>query len=140
MDSHSRNDFHPVYKGLRIFGFAVIGLVSAVIFGLLFGYFVELIWNWLMPPLFKLGQITYMQACALVILARLIFGSFRHSHGDGHHYHHHPQQCYPRRWYHYEYERRDLKDWECYDAWWREEGKTAFENYIAKMEHKDKES
>jgi hypothetical protein len=140
MYSHSENHFHPAYKGLRILGLAIFGLFTAVIFGLLFGYFVELIWNWLMPSLFKLGEITYLQAFALVILARLIFGSFGHSHGGGYHYHQPPYHYSSHRWPYHEYEKRNSKEWECYDLWWHEEGKTAFENYMAKMEHKEKES
>ncbi len=139
MGLHSSNRFHPAYKGLRILGIAIIGLVTAVIFGLLFGFFVERIWNWLMPSLFKLGKITYWQAFALVILARLIFGSFGHSHGDAHHYpsHHYPRDRYPHRWHYYEYRKENLKDWQCYDLWWREEGKDAFENYLSKKGHED---
>ncbi|HBF37419.1 MAG TPA: hypothetical protein DDW50_08880 [Firmicutes bacterium] len=138
MYSHSRDHFHPLGKGLRIFGWAIIGLVTAIIFGLLFGYFVELLWNWLMPSLFKFPTITYLQAFALVILARLIFGSLGHNHGEGYHHprpHHFYSHCQ-----HHEWNKRNWNNWEGYDAWWREEGKTAFENYIiAKAEHKDKE-
>jgi sterol desaturase/sphingolipid hydroxylase (fatty acid hydroxylase superfamily) len=139
---HSEKDypkFHPFQKGVRIFGMAIIGVITAIFFGLLFGYFVELLWNWLMPSVFKLGKITYWQAFGLVLMARLIFGSIGHDHGGGryHRDYHHP----------YYYWRRNCdirginwRDWEYYDSWWREEGKTAFENYIAKVEHKNGES
>lgn len=140
MNSHSRNQIHPAYKGLRILGLAIFGLVTAVIFGLLFGFFVERIWNWLMPSLFKLGKITYWQAFALVILARLIFGSFGHGHGEAYRQPaHHLRYGYPHHWRYYEYRKRDVKDWQCYDLWWREEGKAAFENYLSQKGHKDEE-
>jgi hypothetical protein len=122
--------YHPWGKAVRIIGMVIFGLVTAVIFGLLFGYFVELLWNWLMPTIFKLGLINYWQGFGIVILARLIFGGFGHDH-------------YGRR-DHYQYWNRhsgyDQNRWhyrEHYDRWWHEEGKNAFEEYIAKREHKE---
>ena len=91
-----------------------------------------------MPSLFKLGKITYLQAFALVILARLIFGSF--GHGQQYHHHPHPHRYYQHYLHGHEYRNRNLRDWKCYDLWWREEGKAAFDNYMTKMEHQDKES
>jgi len=44
-------------------------------FALAFGWFVMLLWNWLMPAIFGLGAITYWQAFGLVVLAKLIFGA-----------------------------------------------------------------
>jgi len=34
-----------------------------------------LLWNWLVPDLFGLPQINWLQAIALVFLARIIFGN-----------------------------------------------------------------
>ena len=47
----------------------VIMLLSA----LLFGWIVMLLWNWLMPVIFKLPEINWLQACGLNILCGLIF-------------------------------------------------------------------
>jgi len=44
--------------GMRIAGFVILGVVGAAVFALAFGYFVMLLWNWLMPSIFGLGQIT----------------------------------------------------------------------------------
>jgi hypothetical protein len=38
------------------------GIILAVAMAFLFGYFVMLLWNWLMPVLFGLKIITYWQA------------------------------------------------------------------------------
>jgi hypothetical protein len=122
--------FHPLGKGLRIIGMIIFGLVSAVIFGLLFGYFVELLWNWLMPPIFQLGPINYWQGFGIIILARLIFGSFGHDH-----YGRHDHYQYWRR--HSEYDCNRLYHRESYERWWHEAGKDAFEEYIAKHEHNE---
>lgn len=47
----------------------------AISLALLFGYPVMLLWNWIMPDLFKLPLITFWQAVGLVVLSRLLFGS-----------------------------------------------------------------
>jgi hypothetical protein len=39
-----------------------------------FGVAVMLLWHALMPQIFGLGQINYLQAAGLLILARLLFG------------------------------------------------------------------
>lgn len=45
----------------------------------IFGGGTMLLWNVLMPTLFALPVITFLQACGLVILARLLFGSHAHA-------------------------------------------------------------
>ena len=62
-------------RALRIAGFAVLGVTGAALFALAFGYFVMLLWNWLMPSIFHLGEIGYWQAFGIVILAKLLFGA-----------------------------------------------------------------
>jgi len=49
-----------------------------------FGYVTMLLWNALLPVIFHLPMITFWQAVGLLILARLLFGSFGHP-GRGHH-------------------------------------------------------
>jgi hypothetical protein len=51
---------------------------------LLFGQFVHLLWNWLMPSLLGLHGITYWQAVGLMALSWLLFGGWR---GFGGHRH-----------------------------------------------------
>jgi hypothetical protein len=53
---------------------AVWGVTIALVFILLFGIFIKLLWNWLMPGIFGLKNITYLQAVGLFLLARLLFG------------------------------------------------------------------
>ena len=58
---------------IKIMLFAVIAFV-------VFGFVVMALWNWLMPALFGLRHIGFWQAVGLVILSKILFGSF-HSHG-----------------------------------------------------------
>jgi hypothetical protein len=63
---------------------AVIAVI--IVAGAVFGWTVAALWNWLMPPLFGLGTITFWQALGLFALGRIVFGGFR---GFGGHRRHH---------------------------------------------------
>jgi hypothetical protein len=47
-------------------------MVCAVIIGIV----VMLLWNWLLPAIFGIKTITFLQAMGIVLLARLLFGSW----------------------------------------------------------------
>lgn len=66
---------HPrltVGKVAVIFSLIAGGLAIAVLFAFIFGLFVKLLWNWLMPDIFGIKQITYWQAWGLVLLSHLL--------------------------------------------------------------------
>lgn len=48
----------------------IIALVVGIAF--LLGFFVMLLWNWLMPDIFGLPEITYWQAWGLVLLSHIL--------------------------------------------------------------------
>ena len=52
----------------------VWGIAMVLVFIFLFSIFVQLLWNWLMPGIFGLREITYLQAVGLLLLSRLLFG------------------------------------------------------------------
>lgn len=123
-------------SALRIVGLTVGGIVFAVLFAFLFGIVVKLLWNWLMPALFGLGTITFWQAFGIVLLAKILFGGhghgspaharrFRKPAGDGES----DLDAGPTP--------RDGKSWRLFREFWRDEGKSAFEAYIAKMEGRE---
>ena len=81
--------WHSTPRWARIIGMVFLGLVAAVFFGFFFGYFVMLLWNWLMPSLFAgMKEIGYWQALGILVLSKLLFGGIR---GRGYHgrWHHH---------------------------------------------------
>lgn len=41
------------------------------------GFGTMYLWNWLMPLLFKLPAITFLQAIGLLVLSKILFGGFR---------------------------------------------------------------
>lgn len=60
--------------GKRGFRHIVWGIVMVLVFILLFGVIIQLLWNGLMPDIFGLKKITYLQGVGLLILSRLLFG------------------------------------------------------------------
>lgn len=125
-------------KILRIIGMVCVGVIFAVLFALVFGFLVKWLWNVLMPELFGLPQITYWQAFGIVVLAKLLFGSF----GSKDHAHDHwsrhpgPFDKWHARFHGSEEGRRGKRgrSWKTYRKYWEEEGKTAFEAYLRRNE------
>lgn len=117
-------------KVLRIIGMVFVGLIFAVLFALIFGFLVKWLWNFLMPELFGLTQITYWQAFSMVILTKLLFGAFgKHDHARRHphlfgkwHDRLHCSEDEP--W------NRQSRQWKSYKQYWHHEGKAAFEAYV----------
>jgi hypothetical protein len=114
-------------RGPWIAGKIARGIVMGVAFALVFGIFARLLWNWLMPGVFGLREITYAQAIGMIVLARIIFGAkgrpgFAGRPGHG-----------PWAWdgpCSREEANGHIKDWRRYDEWWESEGRESFRNYI----------
>jgi hypothetical protein len=107
----------PGWWGIvRIIGFGIGGIFLAALFALLLGIVVQWLWNWLMPDIFGLKQITFWQAVGLLFLSKLLFGGLRHHHGPPH----------PRKRL-----SRDRTDhWRQYKRFWEEEESTATDDPI----------
>lgn len=67
---------HCLAKALKIAAFVVLAV-------LVFGFVMMSLWNWLMPVVFGLKTIGFLQALGLLILSWILFGGLR-----GHHYWH----------------------------------------------------
>ncbi len=127
---------HPVLKGLKIVGFVILGAMAAAGFAFLFGYFVMLLWNWLMPALFGLTTITFWQAAGIVLLARLVFGGFKH--GPGHHSKKHsPRKEFFHHWKDSYKRERSCKDWRHFDDFWWDEGEKAYNEYMERRKEQE---
>ena len=123
-------------KAVHVVGWVFMGIAFAVVFALVFGIVVKLLWNWLMPAIFGLGEISYWQAFGLVILAKLLFGAFGHRHKD--HSNHFHNKFAGLKEDHQTDRREDgmMEGWKHYKQYWQEEGKTAFEDYLHRMKEK----
>ena len=129
----------PRWVIFRIIGFTIGGVALAVLFGFLFGWFVQLLWNWLMPGLFGLKEIGYWQGFGIVVLAKILFGG---GHSAAYRGHHHRNKFWKHHNRHFDDNHDDdewrphgsYKNWKYYDQYWRDEGKAAFEAYLDKLE------
>jgi hypothetical protein len=122
--------FRETSKGkrvLKITGFVILGALAAAFFALLFGYIVMLLWNWLMPEIFSLGMITFWQAVGLILLARLIFGGFKHG-GDEH-------KSFTKK----KFARPDFEKGRNFESFWKDQGKSAYERYCNERGHNESE-
>ncbi len=117
-------------RGPRIAGRVVRGIVAGLVFALVFGIIVRLLWNWLMPGVFGLRELTYGQAIGMVVLAHILFGAKGLHHGmrHGHGWHGHGSWGGPCSGE--DIANSHIKDWRRYDEWWETEGREAFRKYI----------
>jgi hypothetical protein len=53
-------------------------IAGMVLFAFVGGEIVRLLWNWLLPPLFGVREVTFWQALGLLVLCRILFGGFGH--------------------------------------------------------------
>ena len=60
-------------RAVRVLKIVAMVLVAVTVFS-----FVTMgLWNWLMPALFGLKTISFLQALGLVVLSKILFGGFR---------------------------------------------------------------
>lgn len=51
-------------------------LAGMALFAFAGGEVVRLLWNWLLPPLFGVREVTFWEALGLLALCRILFGGF----------------------------------------------------------------
>lgn len=59
------------FKMLLIAPIAIAGIAFVIFLG---GEIVKLLWNWLMPSIFGVRQLTFWQAAGMLALCRILFG------------------------------------------------------------------
>ena len=68
-------------------GFKILKIAAfAALYVAVFGTAVVALWNWLMPSLFGLPAIDFIQALGLFVLCRILTGGFRFGGGNGDHW------------------------------------------------------
>jgi hypothetical protein len=61
----------------RLLLFAPLAILGGLLFMALGAEIVKLLWNWLLPTLFGLKEVTFWQALGVLALCRILFGGFR---------------------------------------------------------------
>ncbi len=105
---------------LKVVGIIILFALGLIAFMAAFGYIVMLLWNWLMPTLFGLTAITFWQAVGLTALCKLLFGGFGSGGGKSKKH----KKCKTDK------PKRDFSKWQMYDQFWKEEGDTAFNQFV----------
>lgn len=106
---------------LKKFGYGVIFVL--VVSGI--GLIVNLLWNWLMPEIFGLTKLSYLQSLGVLILSKILFGSIG---SDNEHKKNDSMEI--KR---VESAPEDL----VYEKWWAEIGEKSFENYMNQKDTKE---
>src|SRR5262245_53731541 len=60
----------------RMIFLAPLAILAMMLFIAIGGEVVLLLWNWLLPSLFGLREITFWQALGILALCRILFGGF----------------------------------------------------------------
>lgn len=71
-------------KVFKVIGWVIVGICGAGLLGLLLGFVVMWLWNWLMPAIFGLPLIGYWKAVGLFLLCHLLFKGHPGHKGDRH--------------------------------------------------------
>ncbi|MGA2143074.1 MAG: hypothetical protein ABSG94_11735 [Brevinematales bacterium] len=132
---HHRHHHHPHGYGQIVVG-RIFGMI---IFALIFGYAVQLLWNWLMPGLFNLKQIGYWEGFGIVILTRILFGTILPHpfvHDDQVAKMHFKRFARDDNFWH---GRDRMNKWKFYGEYWNSEGRDAFKKYVEKHEQEMKD-
>ncbi len=128
--NHFKSQWNRTPKGLKILGVAVVSIVAITIMGFVLGTVIMLLWNWLMPEIFNLKEISYWQAVGLFFLAKILFGIG----GNGEKKSQNTERVLKQ--YDTDNDRKEsteeIKNWKFYDEWWESEGKINFEDYVTK--------
>lgn len=120
---------NPLKIALWILG----GITLAVLFAFIFGTFIMLLWNWLMPAIFALPEINYLQAVGILVLARLLVGGFGHKRHHGFH-RHRPFGRFNGNFDRKEAFKKRAENWKYYHEFWKDEGEAAFDEYKKKRQ------
>lgn len=60
----------------RLIVIAPLAILAMVVFMAIGGEVVQQLWNWLLPPLFGVREVSFWQALGLLALCRILFGGF----------------------------------------------------------------
>ena len=107
---------------MEIVGMIILGVIAIIGLAILFGFVIMWLWNWLMPEIFDLPELTYWKSVGLFILIKLLvgFGGSSKSNRD---------ECSSRS-KNKDKSKASFSKWEHYNKFWEEEGDILYKQYI----------
>lgn len=123
---------------IEIVGWVLLAIIGFTALVLLFGFIITWLWNWLMPELFDLPLITFWQGMGLFLLSKIFFGGFS---GGGNKSSHKKSEKFRNDSACEENKsgKNEFSKWKHYDKFWDQEGKAAFDAYVANRTKKSNE-
>lgn len=109
----------------------LMGIIFISGLAILFGFIILWLWNWLMPDLFGLQEITYWQGVGIFVLAKILFGMGGGGSGHKSKSSSSDWECKEDK---HKKKHSDWSKWQHYDKFWQEEGNEAYQAYLAKLE------
>jgi hypothetical protein len=103
----------------RVIMMGLGGLALAGLLGLLFGYVVMWLWNQTLVPILHVSALSFWQAVGVLILSKLLFGTFGHHHSHPRHPIPGHGDCGP-----------DMRDPRRFHAFWEREGREAYRRFV----------
>ncbi len=111
------------FAGMIIFGIIVIGGLA-----ILLGFIIMWLWNWLMPMLFGLPTLTFWQAAGVFILSKILLGGCNFG-SDSKSSKSSDSKCNKEF-------KTEFSKWKYYDDYWKDEGNSAYEAYVDRLQTK----
>jgi hypothetical protein len=115
---------------IEIVGIIIFGAIAITGLAILFGFVIMWLWNWLMPEIFGLPELTYWKAVGLFILFKLLLGGCG---GSGSKSSKKSEDKCKKK------SKRDFSKWKHYDKFWKEEGDWLFSEYLTRKSEKTTE-
>lgn len=114
-------------RAQKIALWTVVGLAGAVVFGLLFGFLIQFLWNATLAEMFDIPKLSFWQAIGLFVLAKLFFGFG--AGGSGSSRRRKGKRRQDRELVAESEDVTELADDETFKRFWREEGKASYESF-----------
>ena len=112
---------------IQIIGIIIFGAIAIAGLAILFGFVIMELWNWLMPEIFGLTELTYWQAVGLFILLKLLLGGCGGGGGRN------GEKSSKKSNYECKGKSKsDFSKWKDYDQFWEEEGDELYNQYLEK--------
>ena len=126
----------------KVVFWTVVGLGGVVVFGLLFGWLIQFLWNATLASMFELSSISFWQAVGLFILAKILFGFGGGGSGsNGKHkkrkHRHEKKSISADDVVAPDVESPEDADDESFRKFWQHEGKDAYDAYLQTKDSQD---
>lgn len=113
----------------EIVGMVIFGILAIAALATLCGFIIMSLWNWLMPYIFGLPELSYWQAVGIFALSKILIGG---GCGFGGKHNSSKSKSYKNKG-----AKRDFSKWKYYEEFWEEQGNQAYEDFLKTKEDEE---